>query len=280
MRYSRFVAIGDSQTEGMCDGDPASGYRGWADRLAEHLARHNPDLRYANLAVRGKNTRNTRDEQLEPALALEPDLIAAPLGMNDVIGRIDLGEVHTDLDYIYRRLAGTGADVVVSTFPNIAETIPFSGRIETRLAAINQMMRDFADAYGFVLVDLHAAPVLSDLRSWSPDRLHASPLGHDRFAAGAAHALGLPDSSPDWGRPLPPAGDPNRVLRTLGDARWCVEFFSPWIIRKVRGRSLGDGRLPTRPELTPVAPPAAAADALSIRVVPNADVASENPMEA
>ena len=30
--YARYVAIGDSQTEGVGDGDDHRGYRGWADR--------------------------------------------------------------------------------------------------------------------------------------------------------------------------------------------------------------------------------------------------------
>ncbi|WP_347957357.1 SGNH/GDSL hydrolase family protein [Gordonia aichiensis] len=252
MTYSRFVAIGDSQTEGMCDGDDASGYRGWAGRLADRLARLNPDLRYANLAIRGKNTRNTLDEQLAPALELRPDLVAAPLGMNDVIGRGDLATVHADLRQIYGRLAESGATVVVSTFPDITGTIPFGRRLSDRLATLNQMMREFAADYEFVLVDLHAAPVLTDLRSWSSDRLHASPVGHERFAAGAAYSLGLPGSSADWGRPLPDVTDPGIVARTLRDSRWVVEFFTPWAIRKVRGRSLGDGRSPKRPTLAPV----------------------------
>ena len=33
--FSRYVAIGDSTTEGLDDPDGAGGYRGWADRLAE-----------------------------------------------------------------------------------------------------------------------------------------------------------------------------------------------------------------------------------------------------
>lgn len=255
MGYSRFVAIGDSQTEGMCDGDDSAGYRGWADRLAERLAVDNPDLQYANLAIRGKNTRNARDEQLEPCLALAPDLVAAPLGMNDVIGRADPDVVRTDLDFIYRRLAESGATVVISTFPDVARTIPFGSRVEDRLLLLNDMMRGFATTYGFVLVDLYSAPVLTDLRSWARDRLHASPAGHDRFAAGAAYSLGLEGSSADWGHALPPLDDPNRVLRTLGDARWMVEFFTPWIIRKLRGRSLGDGRVAKRPQLMPVTLP-------------------------
>ncbi|WP_161895377.1 SGNH/GDSL hydrolase family protein [Gordonia spumicola] len=257
MGYTRFVAIGDSQTEGMCDGDDSAGYRGWADRLADRLAVHNPGLQYANLAIRGKNTRNAREEQLGPCLALRPDLIAAPLGMNDVIGRADPAIVRADLDFIYRRLAESGATVVISTFPDVARTIPFGRTVEERLLLLNDMMREFAATYGFVLVDLYTAPVLTDLRSWARDRLHASPAGHDRFAAGAAYALGLPGSSADWGHALPPAYAPNPVVRALGDARWMVEFFTPWIIRKLRGRSLGDGRAPKRPELTPVIAPQA-----------------------
>ncbi|GED98910.1 SGNH/GDSL hydrolase family protein [Gordonia crocea] len=256
MRYSRFVAIGDSQTEGMGDPHPLYECRGWADRLAEQMAALNPDLRYANLAVRGKNARQSLDEQLDVALSLEPDLVAAPLGMNDVIGRADLRvAVRPVLDQIYARLADSGATVVVSTFPNVARTIPFVRGVEARLLTLNDMMREFADEYGFILVDLYAAPVLTDLRAWSADRLHASPIGHQRFAAGAAHALGLPGSSADWGAPLDPLPQPRRVVRAARDANWAVQFFTPWLIRKVRGVSLGDGRMPKRPDLTPVVVP-------------------------
>ncbi|GHF28152.1 hypothetical protein GCM10010218_06580 [Streptomyces mashuensis] len=34
--FSRYVALGD--------GDDVTGLRGWADRLAEHMARHNSGL--------------------------------------------------------------------------------------------------------------------------------------------------------------------------------------------------------------------------------------------
>jgi lysophospholipase L1-like esterase len=53
MAYTRYVAIGDSQTEGLWDGDDDGGLRGFADRLAEHLDALSPGLQYANLAVRG-----------------------------------------------------------------------------------------------------------------------------------------------------------------------------------------------------------------------------------
>ena len=58
--WSRYVAIGDSFTEGMSDVDPhlEGRYIGWADRLAAHLAtlagEAGHDFAYANLAVRGR----------------------------------------------------------------------------------------------------------------------------------------------------------------------------------------------------------------------------------
>ena len=56
--WSRYVAIGDSFTEGLCDVDPQhpDRYAGWADRLAGHLGTiaeaNDTTLHYANLAVR------------------------------------------------------------------------------------------------------------------------------------------------------------------------------------------------------------------------------------
>lgn len=44
--WERFVALGDSFTEGLVDADPdrPDAYVGWADRLAEALAQRNVDL--------------------------------------------------------------------------------------------------------------------------------------------------------------------------------------------------------------------------------------------
>ena len=83
--YLRYVAMGDSQTEGVGDGDDVTGLRGWADRLAERLAIGNPGLQYANLAVRGRLAAQVHTEQLGPALALRPDLATVFAGVNDLL---------------------------------------------------------------------------------------------------------------------------------------------------------------------------------------------------
>ena len=51
MQYTRFIALGDSMTEGMSDEVVAGKYRGWADRVADTLAKSNPDFTYMNLAT-------------------------------------------------------------------------------------------------------------------------------------------------------------------------------------------------------------------------------------
>ena len=99
--FHRYVALGDSQTEGMNDLDAHGGIRGWADRFAVYLAERNPDLLYANLAIRGRRTKRIRADQLEPALALNPDLASVMAGANDVLGSFDLDETMTDLEDMY-----------------------------------------------------------------------------------------------------------------------------------------------------------------------------------
>src|SRR5260370_816984 len=85
MAYARYVALGDSRTGGWGEGAEGGGYGGWPDRLAEQLAAVNPDLRYANLAVRGRLAAQVRAGQLGPALELRPDLATVMAGMNDLI---------------------------------------------------------------------------------------------------------------------------------------------------------------------------------------------------
>lgn len=62
--FHRYVALGDSGTEGVGDEPhPDGSERGWADRLAEHLAQANPQLLYANLAVRGRRLAEIHEQQ-------------------------------------------------------------------------------------------------------------------------------------------------------------------------------------------------------------------------
>ncbi|MGV9665575.1 SGNH/GDSL hydrolase family protein [Nocardia niigatensis] len=252
--YTRYVALGDSQTEGVGDGDDLTGLRGWADRLAERLAVTNPELRYANLAVRGKLAHQIRDDQLDAALALRPDLATVLAGMNDLLRpNFDPDEIAGHVEAMFAALTATGAVVATLTFPDVAETIPMARPIRGRIAAINDRLRAAAHRHGVLVAETGHHPVVTDPRLWDADRLHASPLGHQRIADAVAEALRLPGANDAWTRPLLPALPENGALRSIAaEFHWAATALGPWVMRRLRGISSGDRRVPKRPVPLPV----------------------------
>ncbi len=248
--YRRYVAIGDSQTEGLWDGDDTAGLLGFADRLAVMVDSLSPGLQYANLAIRGKRIADVLNEQVPQALAMQPDLVTVCAGMNDVIqpGR-SFGPALIDLEYVYAALAESGATVLTTTFPNVAQFLPVGRLVSARLARINKAITAAADRYGFRLVDLYNAPSMRDWDTWAVDRVHASTRGHILFAAAAAEALGLPDSNHDWAQASPNPTQLSFAAGAYEQLRWAQSSFFPWVWRRLRGLSSADGREPKRPRL-------------------------------
>jgi lysophospholipase L1-like esterase len=252
--WTRYVALGDSTSEGLEDPCPdGRGYRGWTDRLAERLAAADPELTYANLAVRGKLARQVREEQLGAALALRPDLATCVAGLNDVLRRsCDVAAVAADVDAMVGALRGAGADVVTFTYPDPVPINPIARPARERVVAYNDRLRAIAARHGAIVVDLERHPVTSDPRLWHPDRLHANSEGHARIAAAIAEALGLPGADAAWAAPLPVLSPLPRRHALAADLTWARRHFAPWVVRRLRGRSSGDGRVAKRPELLPV----------------------------
>ncbi|MFD1930022.1 SGNH/GDSL hydrolase family protein [Nonomuraea mangrovi] len=253
MRHLRYVAVGDSQTEGLNDGDEKTGYRGWADRLAEQLAAEEPRFRYANLAVRGRLAAQIRAEQTDAALAMEPDLVTVMAGMNDLIRPgFDAPAVTAELEAMLDAFAASGARVVTFTFPDVARVVPIARHLRPRVLDFNERVRAAAHRHGALLVDTFTHPVTTDPRLWSADRLHVSPLGHARIAAAVAEVLELPGSDGSWTHPLPPLPPVPAWQRARTEATWAAAFLGPWLVRRLQGRSSGDGRTAKRPHLQPV----------------------------
>ena len=249
----RFVALGDSTTEGLEDPYAGTGhYRGWADRLAERLAAIDPGLLYANLAIRGRKLGQIRSEQLAPALAMEPDLASVVGGVNDVLRpRADVDALAADMDAMVSALRGSGATVLLMTYPDFGEIMAVARRVSPRLHAYNGHLRAIAARHGARLMDLHAGGPM-DARLFHPDRLHANGAGHERIMEAASAALELPGASEAWQEPLPPGPRASRPQRLRDDAAWARAHLAPWVGRRLRGVSSGDGVAPKRPELAPV----------------------------
>jgi lysophospholipase L1-like esterase len=278
-----FVAIGDSFTEGLNDPAPGGGFRGWADRLAALLAAEYPGLRYANLAVRGKLLREIVAEQVPAAAAMSPGLVSLAGGGNDILRPgADPDTLAELFDVAVARLCQSGARVLIFTGSDPVG-MPVLRLLRGRIAAYNMHLRAIADARGCYLVDLWSMRFLRDMSAWSTDRLHLSPESHQRVALRAAEVLGIPGPG-DWRGPadgadsreagavetavktLAGAGTETGVLARPGvaraawvaarreDARWAREYLLPWVNRRLRGTSSGDGLLAKRPSLQPVTP--------------------------
>src|SRR5258707_4392635 len=242
MAYARYVALGDARTEGLGVGDGAGGYRGWADRLAEHLAAVSPDLRYANLAVRGRLAAQVRAGQLGPALELRPDLATVMAGMNDLIRPgFNAAVVTGHLEEMLTALTAAGAHVVTVTFPDISKIAPLARPLLPRVVDFNARIRDAAARCGVTVIDTFPHAFITHARMWSADRLHASALGHARFAAAIARALDLPGSDATWTVPLPPLPPSPPWKAAPAELRWLGTFPGPRIYPPPRGGPAADG---------------------------------------
>lgn len=283
--WRRYVALGDSFTEGMVDAveqdaagpgeraTPPTGaetvYRGWADLLALGLdgrqeasaeadGGHAAPLEYANLAVRGRLQHQVLEEQLPAALALAPDLVSLSAGGNDLIRPgADVAAMARRTDAAVARLRAAGADVLLVTGfdPSAA---PLLRVTRGRMADHNQRLWATAVRHGAHVLDLWAFTPLLDRRLWGEDRLHLATPGHERVAALALATLldELPVGAdqavlPPWALPLPPEAV-ERSAAVRSDAAWARHHLAPWVGRRLTGRSSGDGRGAKRPVPTPV----------------------------
>ena len=249
--WHRYAALGDSFTEGIGDPNPESigGNRGWADRVAEELSRGQSDFAYANLAVRGRLLQQIIDQQVDAALALRPDLVSISAGGNDLLRPGGDPDVLAEkLDGVVGTLATSGATVVLFTGPDVRETV--LGSIRSKTAIYNENLRVVAARHEALIADMWALRQLTDPQMWASDRLHFSPLGHHTIAAMVLDTLAVRHTL----EPLRPKELPTRTWRAARaeDLVWAREYFVPWVLRRLRHQSSGDGIIAKRPEPVPI----------------------------
>ncbi|MFJ3305440.1 SGNH/GDSL hydrolase family protein [Streptomyces sp. NPDC086549] len=233
MRPVRFVALGDSLTEGV--GDPAGdGWRGWAALLAPGLAEEPVD--FTNLAASGAQTRDVLERQTPAGLELRPDVVSVVIGVNDTLRcTFDIHAVAARLDTVYAAFTAQGAVLLTACLPDPGAMLGLPGALARPLArrqrAVNTVVHALSERYD--AVHLHAAEGvwLTDRAMWSADRLHPGERGHRQLAvrfhtllAGAGAAKGaVPSPEPDF--PAPTKSASLWWLATAGTA---------WVLRRCR----------------------------------------------
>ncbi|QCB94578.1 SGNH/GDSL hydrolase family protein [Cellulomonas shaoxiangyii] len=258
-RWARYVACGDSFTEGLWDAPDGrqAPQRGWADQLASHLSRRRvaaglAPLEYANLAVRGRLMGPILREQVPAALELQPDLVSIIGGGNDILRpAVDVDRLAAELEAVVARVRATGADVLLGTGFDTRQS-PLVKATRARVGVYNADIWSIARRHGAYVLDAWGMRSLLDWRMWSEDRIHMTTDGHARVAQAALVGLGQPPERADWDDPLAPAPPVPRLDRARADARWFREHAYPWATRRLRGHSSGDLRMPKRPVPLPV----------------------------
>ncbi|WP_334147956.1 SGNH/GDSL hydrolase family protein [Microbacterium sp.] len=250
--WRRFVAVGDSFTEGIGDPDPdvPGGYLGWADRVAQVLAQDVDDFAYANLAVRGKLIAQIVADQIEPAVALHPDLVSICAGGNDVIRPgTDPDAISAQLEDAVSRLASTGASIILFTGIDTGFT-PVFRAFRGKVAIYNENVRAIAERHDCIVADQWALKVVQDPRFFDPDRLHYNALGHHEVARMVLRALNVPNALES----MQPETIPLRTWREARseDLGWAREHLVPWVLRRLRHQSSGDNLAAKRPEPGPI----------------------------
>ncbi len=254
MAFHRYVALGDSFTEGVGDPDPTrpNGFRGWADRVAEVLARQPDasDFGYANLGIRGRKLQGILDEQIEPAIALTPDLITIYAGANDIIRpKVDIDALAAAYDEGIGRLAGTGATVAVFTAYDPGISAIFKP-VRGRYAIYNEAVREIADKYDVLVVDMWRMRDIPAWAIWDDDRMHLNAFGHQHIALAVLDRLGIDHdlSEPE----VPERRSLTKAEARRANVQWAREHAAPWVHRRVTGRSSGDTVSAKRPTITPI----------------------------
>lgn len=249
----RLVCVGDSFTEGVADDvRPDGEHLGWSDRVAAALARAEP-VEYANLAVRGKLLDQVVDVQVPAAEALQPDILTFHAGGNDVLRRgTDLPDLFRRYDEAVAEICTSDRRVVLFTcLTRAGGTGKLADAIATRLDAFNDNVREVARRHGALVVEIDSAEAFNDRRFWNADRLHLNAEGHKRVAAAVLETLGMPGDA-KWREPLPPVKARTKAEDLVADLKWAGNHFAPWVWRRLRGVSSGDGRVPKQPELREV----------------------------
>lgn len=254
--FRNFIVLGDSFSEGMTDVVVNGNYRGWADRVADVMTAQIDGFRYANLAVRGKLIHQVVSEQVPNALKLiEPNtLVSFHAGANDVIrpnydASITLPAYANAVRELASELAKHEAKLMLFTVQESARATSRTGTIwNERFKDFNKQVRQLAQEVGAILNEANDGRYPNDARFLAFDRLHLNAEGHHRVAQGVLENLGLPFDE-NYKVPLPPAKKEFFLKRKAIGALWIATFVIPWIIRRVRGKSSGDGRAPKYPSL-------------------------------
>ncbi|QKW05429.1 SGNH/GDSL hydrolase family protein [Streptomyces sp. NA04227] len=233
MRPLRYVALGDSLTEGVGDRVDRA-WRGWAALLAEGLGTADCPADFHNLAVSGAQTADVLAQQTPAALEMRPDVASVLVGVNDTLRRtFDIHAVAARLDEVYARLRAQGTVVVTACLPDPGTMLRLPGALARPLArrgrAVNTVVHALSERHGALHLHACEGDWVMQKAMWSADRMHPSETGH-RALAVRFHRLLAAEGIPVGPSPSPLAEmkPPSRATVLF----WLATAGTAWMARR------------------------------------------------
>ncbi len=169
----------------------------WPRRIARLLSeRYFVELR--SVAVGGSKASELLRDQIDAALALEPDIALVSVGANDALRAVPVADYERDLGEILRRLTAKVPAVGISGIGDLGSlprlpAVPRSwARVRGR--SYNRAIVRVADRYEVPKSETWGAlwrPFSEgDLTVFAADRFHASARGHEIFAMSMVPVVG------------------------------------------------------------------------------------------
>lgn len=243
-------------TEGMNDEIIDGNFRGWADRVADVLATAHPDFTYMNLAIRGKLVGQVVREQIPVALRHIPMpgtseiapsnvLVSFHAGANDILRpKYSADDVIATYNKGVTIFAERGVQLMLfCVLEDFAAGSKTGSALAERFRHFNENVKRIAKDTGAILLDPNPEPFWRDKSFMSWDRLHMNSEGHYRAAQGVLAKLELPHDV-NFREPALRREVKSRFKLIRENVHWFFAFLLPWIWRRLRGRSSGDGRSP------------------------------------
>ena len=204
MKFSRYVALGDSFTEGVGDPDPTrpNGLRGWADRVAEVLAGRSTRLRLRQPGhPRTQAAPDPRRAARARPAPSRPTWSRIHAGANDVLRpRVDLDDLASAYDAAVGRIVETGAHVVMFTIFDPGSSGIYAA-MRGRMAIFNEFAREISERHDATLVDMWRMRDRPIAEVMDTDRMHLNASGHQHIAFAVLAGLGVTHDE----EPLAPA---------------------------------------------------------------------------
>ncbi len=182
-----FVVLGDSTAAGVGAGVTERSFPVFlTQRLAEE---EGVAVELIVVAESGARVDDMVNEQVDAAVAADPDLVLVAIGANDVTHLTGLDSIRENTRLFVQRLRDEGLPVIVAGAPDMRAPAfyePLRSMVGWRGRAVTDAIEESAAAAGATVIPLadktRAFFISNPDEAYSSDRFHPGPAGYERWA--------------------------------------------------------------------------------------------------